>query len=86
MSATRDEIATWCTGFVAELLAVPAATVEPDVEFDRLGIDSALAVSLLVEVEERYGVDLEPDALFANPTINAIAAHLEQRLDQQVPQ
>jgi acyl carrier protein len=76
MNATKDEIAGWCREYVADLLQVPADTIDPAEDFDRLGVDSALAVSLLMEVEERYGVDLEPEELFANPTLDAVADHV----------
>lgn len=76
MNATKDEIAGWCREYVADLLQVPADTIDPAEDFDRLGVDSALAVSLLMEVEERYGVDLEPEDLFANPTLDAVADHV----------
>jgi acyl carrier protein len=81
--ATATDVAsivTWCRGYLADLLELPAAEVDPDADFDRLGIDSALAVSLLVEVEERYDVDITPDALFENPTITAVARELHERL------
>jgi acyl carrier protein len=51
-------------------------TIDPDASFDRLGVDSAIAVSLLTEVEERYGIELPAETLFENPTVNAIAGYL----------
>lgn len=76
MSPTQSEIACWCRGHIAHLLDVPEHSIDADAEFDRIGVDSALAVSLLVEVEEQYGVELQPEALFEHPSINAIAEHL----------
>lgn len=72
-------IVSWCRQYLADLLEVPADTIDPAADFDRLGVDSALAVSLLMDVEERYGVDLAPEELFENPTLNAVAAHLHAR-------
>jgi acyl carrier protein len=86
MEATKQEIATWCQGYVASLLAVPVAEVDPDTDFDRLGVDSALAVSLLTEVEERYGVELAPEALFDDPSISALAGQVHARLRAGVTQ
>ena len=82
MSAPTDvlSIVDWCRGYLADLLETSPADVDPAADFDRLGVDSALAVSLLIEVEERYGVDIAPEALFENPTIDAVAAHLHERL------
>jgi acyl carrier protein len=78
----REEIISWCQEYVADLLHMPAADVDPAADFDRLGIDSALAVSLLVEIEERYGVDLPPEALFENPNLNAVATYLLEQPEQ----
>ncbi|OJY38502.1 MULTISPECIES: acyl carrier protein [unclassified Pseudonocardia] len=84
MNATKDEIAGWCRAYVADLLQVPADTIDPAEDFDRLGVDSALAVSLLMEVEERYGVDLEPEELFADPTLDAVADHVLAQIVSRV--
>lgn len=72
-------IVEWCRGYLADLLDTTLAEIDPDADFDRLGVDSALAVSLLIEVEERYGVDIAPEELFEDPTISAVAAYLHQR-------
>jgi acyl carrier protein len=84
MTTSRDEIAEWCQKYVADLLDVPAESVDREAEFDRIGVDSALAVSLLIEVEDRFGVELEPEALFDNPNINAIANYLYTQSQQHV--
>jgi len=80
MDATAQEIAAWCQTYLAHLLAVPADQIGLDADFDRLGVDSALAVSLLTEVEERYGVDLAPEALFDDPSVGALARQVGARL------
>ncbi|MET7770502.1 acyl carrier protein [Nocardia sp. NPDC005366] len=79
MDTSREAIVRWCQEYLGNLLEIPAAAVDPAVDFDRLGIDSALAVSLLIEVEERYGVDLAPEDLFENPNLDAVAAYLHAR-------
>ncbi|MDA3648372.1 acyl carrier protein [Saccharopolyspora indica] len=72
----QESIVQWCQHYVAQLLDVPPAEIDPEADFDRLGLDSALAVSLLIEIEHEYGIDLPPEELFDNPTINAVAAYL----------
>jgi acyl carrier protein len=81
---SKDEIRTWCREYLADLTEVPADEVDPDDDFDRLGVDSALAVSLLMEVEDRYGVDLQPEELFANPTLNALVDHVHAHITSRV--
>jgi acyl carrier protein len=82
VDTSADAIAAWCQQYVAELLEIPVDVVDRDTDFDRLGIDSALAVSLLIEVEEHYDVDLAPETLFENTTLNAIAAYLHSQIKE----
>ena len=79
MDTSRQAIVTWYQEYLADLLGMPADAVDPAADFDRLGIDSSLAVSLLMEVEERYDVDLEPEKLFENPTLDAVAQHIHDQ-------
>jgi acyl carrier protein len=76
VDTSKAAIAAWCQGYIADLLEVPADAVDPEATFDRLGVDSAIAVSLLIEVEERYGIELPAESLFEHPTVNAVADYL----------
>ncbi|MFE3757621.1 acyl carrier protein [Nocardia tengchongensis] len=78
------DIVTWCQEYLAGQLEVPADAIDPTADFDRLGVDSALAVALLIEVEERYGVDISPEDLFRHPTLEAVAAYLHQQVSADV--
>jgi acyl carrier protein len=80
VSAPRaDEVVRVCQEYIANILGTPVDSIDPSADFDRLGIDSSLAVGLLAELEERYDVDLPPEALFENPTINAVAEQVEKQ-------
>jgi acyl carrier protein len=74
-----DEVVRVCQEYIGNILGTPAESVDPSADFDHLGIDSSLAVGLLAELEERYDVDLPPEALFENPTINAVAEQVEKQ-------
>jgi acyl carrier protein len=76
---SKAAIAQWCRGYIADLLEVPAESIDLETGFDRLGVDSAIAVSLLIEVEERYGIELPAEALFDNPNLDAVAEYLSTR-------
>lgn len=78
----RTEIITWSRGYLAEALGVPPATIDPAADFDRLGVDSVVAVALLMEIEQRYGVDIPPDELFDEPTLDAVAGYVVERSGQ----
>ena len=84
MDTSKEAIVIWCQEYLASLLEVAPQSVDPAADFDRLGIDSALAVALLIEVEDRYGVDLAPEDLFENPNLNAVAAYLHEQSPRSV--
>ncbi|HEY6495533.1 MAG TPA: acyl carrier protein [Trebonia sp.] len=79
VDTSKAAIAEWCRGYIADLLEVPAESIDLVTGFDRLGVDSAIAVSLLIEVEERYGVELPAEAMFDNPNLDAVAEYLSPR-------
>lgn len=84
MDTSVEAIIQWAREYVAELLGLGSESVDPDADFDRLGVDSAMAVALLMEVEERYDVDIAPETLFENPTLRAVATYLNERTQQDV--
>lgn len=77
-------ILEWCQEYVAKILGVSAESLDTTMDFDKLGLDSALAVSLLIEIEERFGLDVPPEALFENATLEATAGYLHNRLHNEV--
>jgi acyl carrier protein len=74
-AAIRD----WCVEYLARTLDLPDHTVDPEMTFARLGLDSANSVFLIVELEDWLGVELTPDLLFEHPTIRKFARHLATR-------
>jgi acyl carrier protein len=84
VDTSKESIAEWCQTYLAELLEVPVESIDPEADFDRLGIDSALAVSLLIEVEQRYDIELSPETLFEHPTLHAVATYLHEQIQQRV--
>jgi acyl carrier protein len=74
-AAIRD----WCVEYLARTLDLPDHTVDPEMTFARLGLDSANSVFLIVELEDWLGLELTPDLLFEHPTISELARHLAMR-------
>ncbi|HJY52163.1 MAG TPA: acyl carrier protein [Stellaceae bacterium] len=74
-AAIRD----WCVEYLARTLDLPDYTVDPEMTFARLGLDSANSVFLIVELEDWLGLELTPDLLFEHPTIGELARHLATR-------
>jgi acyl carrier protein len=71
-AAIRDH----CVSFVAQLLNEKKEAIDADAEFDRLGLDSAMAVAMIFDLEESLGIELSPSLLFDHTTIAKLAGHL----------
>ena len=68
-----DEIIAWCRTYIANLLDVPAATIDPDAPVDDFGFDSSAAVALVLDLETKLGRELDPSILFEHQTLRALA-------------
>jgi acyl carrier protein len=82
VDTSKQAIAEWCRSYLGDLLEVPAEAIGLTTGFDQLGVDSAIAVSLLIEVQERYAVELPAEALFDNPDLNAVAEYVSSHARQ----
>jgi acyl carrier protein len=69
----RESVRQWLTGKIAEYRKLDAATIESDVPLANYGLDSVIAVTLTVDVEERYDLVLEPDTFWEYSTIDLLA-------------
>lgn len=79
-SPNEAAIRDWCVDYLSRTLDLPGATIEGDTKFSRLGLDSASAVYFIVELEDRFGIELTPDAIVEHPTIAELARFLARRL------
>jgi acyl carrier protein len=75
-------IQSWCVNYVARILDADPAAINPNVEVDRVGLDSSTAVALILSLEEWLGLELMPEMLFDYPTIAGLSKHLASRAAQ----
>lgn len=75
-------IRRWCTDYVAKTLELPADRIDPQVKFARLGMDSAMSVFFLVELEHWLGVELASEIVFNHPTIAELARYVVKTAPQ----
>jgi acyl carrier protein len=73
---TAGAIRDWLVAHVAELLQCAPGSVGVDDTFDRLGLDSATAVGVTLDLEDWLGRPVEPAVFYDFPTISRLADHL----------
>ncbi|MDI2127659.1 type I polyketide synthase [Yinghuangia seranimata] len=75
-----EHIADWLAGRVASLLGVGPESVPHDMPFTHLGLSSVQAVELSDDLQRWLGVELSATLAYDYPTIDAVAAHVAERL------
>ena len=74
--ATEIAVRDCCVRFLAASLKRPVELIDSYASFARLGVDSATSVFLLMELEERLGVELPVEAVYEYPTIAQLSRYI----------
>jgi acyl carrier protein len=77
--ASADEVREWLTARMAAVFGVPGDRLNGRTAFDDLGMDSITRAGLAREIEERFRVSLDPEALYEFTTIDDLASHVARR-------
>ena len=81
---TKDEIAAFCVDQLVDILRVPKENVDVNIKFTRLGLDSAMTIYLVMELEDKLKLELDHKMLADYPTIAELSAHLAEKTNAGV--
>ena len=77
IAPTEDAINRWLCQQISGALRLQASQIDPDITFDRYGLDSVQAVEITTALGDGLGLsDLSPTLLYDYPTINQLTAHV----------
>ena len=76
---TREQISEFCVLSLANVLRISKDRVETGTKFTRLGLDSAMLVYLMMDLEEKLGLELSTDDFYDYPTVEALSHCLADR-------
>lgn len=81
---TLDAVCDWLCKRIATSLGIHASQIDPDITFDRYGLDSVHAVEVTADLGASLGLgELSPTLLYDYPTINQLTAHVTALAQQQ---
>jgi acyl carrier protein len=80
---TEPEICEWCTSYLAKVLELSVSQIDPKADFARLGIDSAISIFFVVDLEEWLGLELPSNIAFEYPSVAELAGYLAKRCADQ---
>jgi acyl carrier protein len=76
---TVEQISELCVASLARVLRIPKDRVETDAKFNRLGLDSAMVVYVMMELEEKLGLELSMDDFYDYPTVRELSRYLAEK-------
>jgi acyl carrier protein len=76
---TRQEISEFCVASLANVLRIPKDRVDTGTKFNRLGLDSAMVVYVMMELEEKLDLELSMDAFYDYPTVDELSGYLAEK-------
>jgi acyl carrier protein len=85
--ATVDtaEIREWLRSCVATYVRLPAEDIDIDLPLSEYGLDSVYVLSLCADIEDRYGIEVEPTLLWDHPAVSPLADALTPLLAARRP-
>ena len=75
-SMNSNEISVWIRERIAKDLGSEASAIDPEVTFDRIGLDSLALLGVLGDLASKLDIEIETSVLFDHPTISGLAVHL----------
>jgi acyl carrier protein len=81
-----QEVSAFCVDQLAEILRIPKDTIDVNAKFTRLGLDSAMTVYLLMELEDRLDLELSAETFLDHPTVADLSAHLADKIAARAAQ
>lgn len=80
-ATSPQEIRAWLVDRVAYYLERSPADVDEGAALAEMGLDSVYALTLCGDVEDRFGLLVEPTMAWDHPTVDAITAYLAAELE-----
>jgi acyl carrier protein len=76
---TRQQIVDFCIVSLARALRIPTQKVDTKARFNRMGLDSAMVVYVMMELEEKLDLELSMDDFYDYPTIDELSQYLDRK-------
>lgn len=73
------ELRDWLTARVAGLLELPAGDIRSGASFAENGLDSMGALMLCGDIEDHFGIPMEPETAWNYRTVDALAGYLAEQ-------
>ena len=80
---TEEAIRAWMVDYLVGKLSVDPSTVDTSQSFEDYGLDSRAGIQMCGKLEKFVELRLSPALLYEHTSIDAVAAHLGERLAEE---
>jgi acyl carrier protein len=67
--------------YIAEALNVKVEQIHLDADVEQFGLNSAVVVSLIGDLEDWLGIELSPSILYEYPTVRSVSQYLHSQIN-----
>lgn len=82
LDTNRVELKPWLAERVAGYLEIEAAGLDSTAPLAELGLDSVYALTLCGDIEDAFGIEVEPTLAWDYPTLDLLTEALREQLGQ----
>ncbi|MEU5266063.1 acyl carrier protein [Amycolatopsis sp. NPDC021455] len=84
-TADDEALCGWLTDRIAHYLDREPGDIDPDVPLGSYGMDSVSLTAMVGEIEDEYGLTLDPTTVWDYPTVVELSAYLAKLLAEPRP-
>jgi acyl carrier protein len=66
--------------YIAEALSIKVEQIPLDADVEQFGLNSAVVVSLIGDLEDWLGIELSPSILYEYPTVRSVSQYLHSQI------
>lgn len=77
---TYQSISQWLGTRLAEMVNISIDQVDTQLQFDRYGLDSLNAVTLIGELSDWLEIELDPSIIYDHPSIEELSNYILQKI------
>jgi acyl carrier protein len=82
--STATQVREWLVGTIAGYLEMNPAELDPERPFAEIGLDSVYALTLSADIEDTFGLEVEPTMAWDYPTAAVLADGIHAQLAARV--
>lgn len=77
---TEEELILFCREELSQMLGVPPESIDMNVSFESLRLNSIHAMQMLDELEDHLNITISPIVFWENPTLSAFCKYIVTQL------